>query len=282
MQLHRFTDAQTFYERAKPFLLAREADHNLILGLCAELISNPASYPLPPYLATVEDDGAVIAAALRTPPHKPTLSHAYLPAAIAMIARDIATLETTIPGVSGPKETVCAFAEQWSALSGQHYYLERELRIYELREVRPVVGVPGTMRRATENDRTLLTEWLIAFQREALGEDHPENMERVVNRTLTSSARGLYLWEDERPVSMAGYSGPTPNGIRVNAVYTPPEQRRRGYAGACVAALSRLLLDQGRTFCFLFTDLANPTSNHIYQKIGYAPVCDVDEYHFIS
>jgi hypothetical protein len=282
MQLHRFTDAQTFYERAKPFLLAREADHNLILGLCAELISNPASYPLPPYLATVEDDGAVIAAALRTPPHKPTLSHAYLPAAIAMIARDIATLETTIPGVSGPKETVCAFAEQWSALSGQHYYLERELRIYELREVRPVVGVPGTMRRATEADRSLLTEWLTAFQREAMGDENPAGIERVVTRSLTSSARRLYLWEDGRPVSMAGSTGPTPNGIRVNAVYTPPEQRRRGYAGACVAALSQLLLDQGRTFCFLFTDLANPTSNHIYQKIGYAPVCDVDEYHFIS
>ena len=63
-------------------------------------------------------------------------------------------------------------------------------------------------------------------------------------------------------------------------MYTPPEQRGHGYASAATAALSQLLLERGRRFCFLFTDLANPTSNHIYQTIGYQPVCDVDIYHF--
>ena len=92
---------------------------------------------------------------------------------------------------------------------------------------------------------------------------------------------GLYLWDDGRPVSLAGYSGPTPHGIRVGPVYTPPAQRGNGYASACVAALSQLLLDGGRAHCFLFTDLGNPTSNHIYQAIGYWPVCDVDEYRFL-
>jgi predicted GNAT family acetyltransferase len=85
---------------------------------------------------------------------------------------------------------------------------------------------------------------------------------------------------DDRPVSLAGYGGPTRHGIRIGPVYTPPAERRRGYASACVAALSQQLLDRGRRFCFLFTDLANPTSNHIYQQIGYRPVSDVDEYRF--
>lgn len=88
------------------------------------------------------------------------------------------------------------------------------------------------------------------------------------------------MWDDGQPVSLAGYSGPTPHGIRVGPVYTPPAQRGKGYASACVAALSRLLLDGGRAYCFLFTDMGNPTSNPIYQAIGYRPVCDVDEYRF--
>jgi predicted GNAT family acetyltransferase len=79
---------------------------------------------------------------------------------------------------------------------------------------------------------------------------------------------------------MAGYAGPTPHGIRIGPVYTPPGQRGRGYASACVARLSQDMLDAGRTYCFLYTDLTNPTSNHIYQQIGYEPVCDVAEYRF--
>jgi predicted GNAT family acetyltransferase len=64
--------------------------------------------------------------------------------------------------------------------------------------------------------------------------------------------------------------------VRIGPVYTPPEARNRGYASALVAAISQAQLDAGRRFCFLFTDLANPTANHIYQAIGYEPVRDVD------
>jgi predicted GNAT family acetyltransferase len=83
------------------------------------------------------------------------------------------------------------------------------------------------------------------------------------------------------PVSMAIRSRPTRHGISVSGVYTPPEQRRHGYATACVAALSQKLLDQGYQFCSLFTDLANPTSNSIYMQVGYRPVADFDKYKLI-
>jgi uncharacterized protein len=63
-------------------------------------------------------------------------------------------------------------------------------------------------------------------------------------------------------------------------VYTPPEHRRKGYASACVATLSQTLLNQGYKYCFLFTDLANPTSNHIYEAIGYQSVGDLSDYSF--
>lgn len=90
------------------------------------------------------------------------------------------------------------------------------------------------------------------------------------------------FWEDGEPVSLAGFGNPTPNGVRIGPVYTPPGRRRRGYATALVAALTRALLGSGPRFCFLFTDLANPTSNTIYQRIGYRPVTDVDEWRFVD
>ena len=90
----------------------------------------------------------------------------------------------------------------------------------------------------------------------------------------------LVLWDDDGPVSLAGYGAPTPNGIRVGPVYTPPELRGRGYASALTAGLTERLLAEGRLFCFLFTNLANPTSNSIYQQVGYRPVTDVTVWRF--
>ena len=82
-------------------------------------------------------------------------------------------------------------------------------------------------------------------------------------------------------MSLAGFGGPTPNGIRIGPVYTPPDLRGRGYGTAVTAEVSRLLLDRGHRFCFLYTDLANPTSNAIYMRIGYEPVCDSREVAFV-
>ena len=81
---------------------------------------------------------------------------------------------------------------------------------------------------------------------------------------------------------MTAFGGATANGIKVSPVYTPPEYRGKGYATSCVAAVSQHLLNTGYKYCFLFTDVANPTSNHIYQKIGYQPVCEISDYSFKS
>ncbi|MDF5719317.1 MAG: GNAT family N-acetyltransferase [Rhizonema sp. PD37] len=94
------------------------------------------------------------------------------------------------------------------------------------------------------------------------------------------SQKNLDLWQDKTPVSIVCGSVSTPNGSSIGRVYTPPEYRKKGYATSCVAALSQTLLDRGCRYCFLFTDLANPTSNHIYRIIGYQPVCDWHDYSF--
>ena len=91
----------------------------------------------------------------------------------------------------------------------------------------------------------------------------------------------LFMWKDQnKTVSMAGVSAPTRNGIRVNAVYTPPEYRGNGYASANVAATSQRQLEEGYSFCFLYTDASNPVSNKIYQRIGYEYVCNSAFYLF--
>lgn len=128
-------------------------------------------------------------------------------------------------------------------------------------------------------EQNLLVRWITAFEVEAMGKRRSEQ-DYQDWYDLRLSNNSLYVWQNNLPLSMAGFSGSTPNGIRINAVYTPLEYRRQGYATSCLAALSQILLDRGNKYCFLFTNLANPISNNIYQKIGYQPAYEVDSYLF--
>jgi predicted GNAT family acetyltransferase len=122
----------------------------------------------------------------------------------------------------------------------------------------------------------------VAFSTEALPEAAPlPDPIATAERWVARVGRIGYVWEDAGDVvALVGAGGETPHGIRIGPVYTPPELRGRGYASSLTAAASQDQLDRGRQFVFLFTDLANPTSNKIYQAIGYEAVCDVDQYRF--
>lgn len=281
MEFLRYHDPAAFYARTEPFLVRDEACNNLLLGIGAGLVRNPERFEHPPYLAAVEADGDVVAVALRTPPHRLVLSRVAARDALPLLAELVREEYPTLPGVLAPAEIVEDFARAWRRVSGQPYRKGVAERIYRVQQVRPVSGVPGELRRATPADRGLLLEWYAAFHAEAVGPVEPGGLERSLDDRMSTDPGGLYVWHDGRSVSMAGASGPTPTGIRIGPVYTPPEHRGRGYASACVAALSELMLRSGRRFCFLFTDLSNPTSNRIYRAVGYEPVCDVDEYEFL-
>jgi hypothetical protein len=266
-----------FSERALPFLMRAEAEHNLAIGIVGALVAGHGAYPEPPYLGTVEQDGEVVGCAFRTPPYKLGLTRMPL-AAVPLLARDVHERFATLPAVLAAREQAEAFGGAWTTLTGARARPGRPSRIYQLTEVVPPVGVAGVLRRAAEADIELVSAWIEAFGIEA---DHapPDPRGTATARVQNGD---VYLWVDGEPVCMATRAGRTPNGERIGYVYTPRDRRGRGYASACTAALSALVLAEGRRFCFLYTDLGNPVSNSIYGKIGYRPVCDVIDYDFSS
>lgn len=282
MEVRRHATADDFLEHAGEFLGEREAEHNLILGISSQLRRVPRMYGEDPFLAVVEDEGRVAGAVLRTPPHNLILSELDDERAIGPILSVVREEFASLPGVVGPKERAAQFATAWQAETGAAARLELAQRIFRVDRVDPPQSVSGRMRAYDPTDRELAVRWMGAFVAEALPPNapHPESNEEFVARRQEDPDGGLVFWEDGEPVSLAGYGGLTPNGIRIGPVYTPPELRGRGYASALTAALTQQLLDGGRRFCFLFTDLANPTSNSIYQRIGYRAVGDFDAWTF--
>jgi hypothetical protein len=289
MNVIRFDNVNAFYARVAPYLLPREAEHNLTFGLLSTIQNDPTRFPEPLFVL-VEHDGAVQLVALRTNVERSiilslaTTPEAVAPLAVVALANDLHASGIVLVGAIGPDDESRAFVEAWSRLSGQSYQVNVPMHTFKLERVNPVTGVPGRLRRATTADRALLIRWELEFRREAFPnqEHHASEVEPSIDYRLRSDVSGIYLWDDSGAVSYAGYGGPTPHGIRIGPVYTPPEQRQHGYASACVAGMCQLLLDAGRQFCFLFTDRRNPTSNHIYQMIGYQLICDFTEYEFSS
>jgi predicted GNAT family acetyltransferase len=281
LRLTRHGDADDFLARAGDFLAAREAEHNLILGISSRLRREPLLYGEPAYLASVEDGGRVVGVTMRTPPHNLIVSEVDDEEAIPFMLEDAREVFGTLPGVVGPKAPVARFAQLWQEATGGEARVEIEQRCFRADHVDAPVNVAGAIRDYEPRDREVAVRWMDAFVAEALHGPEPESSEEFVARRNQDPEAGLVLWDDGgEAVSFAGFGGRTPNGIRIGPVYTPPELRGRGYASALTAALTRRLLDEGRRFCFLFTDLANPTSNSIYRRIGYRPVSDVDLWTF--
>jgi predicted GNAT family acetyltransferase len=281
VKLTRHESADAFLEHAGEFLAGREAEHNLILGLSSRLRVDPRVYGEDPYFAVVEDGERILGAAMRTPPHNLILSELDDEAALEPLLEDARATSGSLPGVVGEKERVAQFAAMWGAATGTSARLEIAQRIFAADRVESPQGVPGRMRDYERADRELASRFMGAFVAEALHAPPPESDEEFVDRRDEDPDGGLVFWDDDgETVCIAGFGGRTPNGIRIGPVYTPPERRGRGYGSALTAALTERLLASGLRFCFLYTDLANPTSNRIYQRIGYRPVSDVDLWTF--
>jgi GNAT superfamily N-acetyltransferase len=246
------------------------------LGLFAETPDGDARADW--FVAVVERNGSIVAAAHRTGTFpKMGLSGHGDEGAMQELAGLAFAAMPDLPSVMGRRGLVEPFCAAWSRLSGRPVTPSMQERIHRLVAVRPQPAVPGRMRRAELPDRELLVAWMQGFAADTgiIETRIPGWAGTEIGLRLGRGS--LFLWEDGEPVSMAGRRA-TGNGVaRIGPVYTPPTARRRGYAGALVAQLSQRMLDEGCHTCCLFTDVRNPTSNHVYAKVGYEPIADVED-----
>lgn len=273
----RFTEVAEFSRCVTPFLALHEAGNSLPFRIMGSLAAKPGPLPAGIYLAaclaTERDDAQVVGVALHTPPFNLVLSSPFSGEALSALLAD--TVGKNLPGVLGPVAEAEAFAAGWRAHTHGTSSVTMRLGTYALQQATPTPRTAGRLRAATPPDAPLAREWIHAFHAEALPHAPPA-AEPV-------DLDGYHFWEvDGIPVTAVRARRATPHGAVINDVYTPPALRRKGYATAAVAAASAAMLATGNTVCFLFTDLNNPTSNAIYQRIGYRPIGEFRQITFKS
>jgi predicted GNAT family acetyltransferase len=279
-----YRQASDFLARAQAELERNEVVNGLPLGITLHLQKFPERIEIQPYLATVEDEGKLIVAAVMTPPFRLIVTSNLLDAfgeAPSLLIHNLREHGWPVPGVLGPSSLSDLFAQTWSSLTGEVSHLRTHERLFELTQVIAPRPGPGELRIATPDDTALVVRWTKAFQEEALHTSLSDEEALDWARTRISNG-AVYLWvlSDGAIVSLVATTRPASRVISIAPVYTPPELRGLGYASRSVAALSQHLLDSGWQRCSLFTDLSNPTSNSIYQQVGYQPVSDFNEYDF--
>lgn len=280
MKVTTYHDASHFLHDAEDWLEERASVNNMILGLARKLATAQSPATPPPVMMTVAGLAGLEAAALMTPPRGPVL---YAPGedpakALEALVDALHTGGHVVLECHGPNVASATFADLWCRRARLEPALDMALRIYELRRVF-LPNVPGAARQAEPKDLDLLAKWTGEFCLEVGDRGDPAATRASVEALILAGHK--MVWEDRgQIVSMAAAQRPLRRGIAISRVYTPPEHRGHGYASACVAALSQQQLDAGKEFCCLYTDLANPTSNKIYQKIGYVPMADAAQFRF--
>jgi ribosomal protein S18 acetylase RimI-like enzyme len=265
-------DAGFVLRSAEDFLSSEPVLHNLILSILHARVTSgdPGRY----WIAFHGE--RAVGVAVQSPLDFPATLTPMESRAVLAIVDAIAEAGITLSGVNGDAATAASFAGQWGERRKSRATPFLGTRLYELLELGEVPRTEGQLRRAGPSDRSLMIQWTRAFQDE-IGES-ANDTELRVDRGL--AAGQLWVWDRSgETTSMAVGREPVQGVVRLSGVYTPPEKRKRGYAAACVHALSRHLR-AGRHRCVLYTDLANPTSNSIYRRIGYRAVAEALRYRF--
>lgn len=277
-----------FLDAARDYLLARPVAVNVVVSVASGTADRQArGEPFPEgtryhWYAVVREAGDVVGAAMRTAPFDPyPIFCLPMPATAALALADaIAESGEPVTAVYGATAVAEPVFERLTGRPAYDTAVDSErLRLHEVTSLVAPASVPGALRSPVEPEFDLLASWLTDFDREADlqggrpagSTPHPGvNASFVADRT---ARRELWVWDDGGPVHVSASRGPNLGVARIGPVYTPPELRGRGYAAATVAEISRRLLDGGARVC-LYTDLANPTSNALYERLGFTPVMD--------
>jgi predicted GNAT family acetyltransferase len=279
MDVRHHENPREFMALARPFYATDTLRHTVALTVMTRYLEVDRT-PVP-QMATMHDNGNLVGVALRTPPWPVIASGLPTdPALLDVFVSRWLEWDPELSGVSGPRENAEAVGAAWVRQTGGTLREAMASRLYQLGELIPP-AVTGVARQATEDDFELLINWHIDFEIEAIGHQRNADELPAAIRRMFEVGYSMLIWEDGgEPVSSAFASAPIGGMSRVGPVYTPPEHRGRGYGSAVTAAVSQRAQAAGARDVILFTDLTNPISNSIYQKIGYRPVYDSTELEF--
>jgi predicted GNAT family acetyltransferase len=269
-------DPAEFRHHAWPFVEDR-LEYNVLATILIAVLDGRYADVQPQFAYRFDAAGAVDAAALRTPPYS-LIATELDPAAADELVGGWLDEDPGVSGANGLPATARAVADAWRAGTGGSTRVTRSMAMHALATVVDPPRPPaGRLRLADRSERELLVDWWRAFAIEA---ESVGGARAAANVDARLDAAGVFVWDDGGPVSLVAVSPAVAGVVRLGPVYTPPNRRRRGYAGMAVAEVSRDALLRGAGRCTLFTDLDNPTSNKIYAEVGYRRFGDWEEHAF--
>ncbi|MFI9045997.1 GNAT family N-acetyltransferase [Streptomyces sp. NPDC053427] len=278
---HLSEDVNDFLARAGDFLRSRPTLHTMPLTVTEKLRTGEAdAYGAPaPVFGRLERAGEVRAIFYRLPSRGLSLTP-LTPEHADNLAAHLAALGHSLPYVSAERSTATAFAEAWQRHTGAVPTLSKRIRLYRLGTLTPPEPLPeGRGRLVGEQDHEQLVGWCGEFV-DTVGEVPAVDAGSWAGSRFADKHFTFWETPDGTPVSMAGSTSMVAGMVRVDPVYTPARLRGRGYGGAVTVEVSRAALAAGATEVVLFANPANPTSNALYQRIGYVPVTDFAAYDF--
>lgn len=283
MVVTRYAGAAEFLSSAEPFLMEDEALNSLLIWTArAQARQASPRRRRTAYYALAGQPGRPEAVALMSNSRKLLL--AGKSGGMGALARDLATIRPTLFTVIGPANAARNFADAWCSLTGARLGDVLQQRLHATTGISASHNLPdGSLTPAVEDDSALLSRWLLAFQREAVPDESGDlqTARIIINRLL--SDKDLFVWQlpDGRYVSMAAKARPLRHSVSINLIYTPAEERAQGYATACVAGLTSLLLGSGFSTCTILSNRTKAGFDKIYAKIGYAPLAEFVEINFL-
>ncbi|MEK4085914.1 GNAT family N-acetyltransferase [Psychrobacillus sp. FSL K6-1415] len=274
MNFQRYENVDAFAKIVTPFLEENEDKFSLFLGVLKGIKAGAYENP---YMATIEENGQLLAIFQMTPPHPLNIifvDEIQISTCIDLCISELTKHAVPVASIISVKEWAVLFAQKWQEKTDGNYSLMMDQGLYRLDQVEESLEMsPGKWRYATISDAQLIEKWCSQFEQDTgLSVTAPEEIKKRVKNML--DGKEVFFWEDQgEVVSMMKKSRPTTNGITVSLVFTPAEKRKKGYGRTLVATVSKELLKEFE-FCVLYTDMLNPTSNKIYQEIGYQKLVD--------
>ncbi|MDN4524693.1 GNAT family N-acetyltransferase [Fictibacillus fluitans] len=278
MKLESYSTVHDFYRAALPFLMKREAASGLIQSSCMKQLEKKTSRHNPPFLCMVKEENKTQLVAYMAPPD-PLLLFGEKEG-VESVVQKLIDEDWGIARLSAPAALAEAFAKEWEHQTGNTHRVISRIKLYRTNDISFPSISDGNLRQGNLQDVDQAGSWLYEMgieNRSLLTEN-----EALVTAKEMIEENSIYFWENERPepVSMAALTRQTPNHATIHMVHTPKEYRRKGYAKACVANLSKCLLETGAAYCTLYADAANAAANKLYISIGYQEIEEYTEMSF--